>query len=1026
MLNSFYEAVLPRSGQLCLFLLTSKQHVWADSLDSLIEQTEARSEQQGIYFGTASFKEPTARSQTNVLALRSLRIDIDAGEKKFAKAPDGAYPTQQDALVAFIGFSKAAQLPPSYIISSGEGLHIYYVLDADLPPESWLPLATRLGELGAQRGLKIDTTCTTDTARILRPPGTLHPNGKRVSILMANGKVYSADEIAAVMGPSAITKPARVFDMSVNEDIAVPSTPKSLQKILDNCPAMSEVAGSRGDVAEPHWRAMLGIIKFTVEGVEGAHELSSGHPDYDHDQTEAKFDAWSTGPTSCKEFSRHTKACSTCTHQGKVKSPIMVGMMTPDQIAELPVEMQPAAPVVAPPTGDAWDGFLPAGFSVTAPAADGSLKMVYATQVMKKDETGSSVMVPINVPFSDDVFWLMHWSEAAHDDDKAQAVMCSWDAKKQTVRAYSMDQSLTASRVKLVEYLGNKNIQLTSHTKAGAAVEDYIKAQLRRIKLLSRRPKISDRFGLRILPDGQLVCAQGKYVIFPSGEISEGILSKPLRDRCDDYPITAIPDGEGEDWPATVWDDHIRPAARKHVEFMKTYFGTPGLRKFQLVMMLGLASPMMAFATGSYHSGIKLPPNGLSVSLFSRGGGKGKTSLVQALMLAFGNPSELVKTSDASGSTDIARIAKLSLAGTLPMSMEELGNAKEISIAALISAVANGSGRQRGTKEGSFTTAQTWALINLITTNRSQRDMVAATASESNAIQYRLLEMNVNDVVYEQAARDAYAAAWSDVQRDCAGALGAVLHYAVCRMGAVQMNALVLSCVSKASKLLSAEQDARFQYRALGALMVVHTLLAQENMVMFDLKEMVDEFREAHNAGVAFAKENVLPTDGLELMQMMLSDLKPGTLITDSESHRGHDKSKFDIPLNTRVPDVVTARHVASMGWTYISSTAVRDWCIEKKVGMRDLLDDCKNAGVLIPPYRSRPNNFTIQVDLFKGTKEESAVVSRCIKVNTRQLRAMTGSDWDDTAGVANVLPLSPKTRPTGPAGPVVEGASAV
>ena len=115
-----------------------------------------------------------------------------------------------------------------------------------------------------------------------------------------------------------------------------------------------------------------------------------------------------------------------------------------------------------------------------------------------------------------------------------------------------------------------------------------------------------------------------------------------------------------------------------------------------------------------------------------------------------------------------------------------------------------------------------------------------------------------------------------------------------------------------------------------------------------------------------------------------------------------------------------------SMGWTYISSTAVRDWCIEKKVGMRDLLDDCKNAGVLIPPYRSRPNNFTIQVDLFKGTKEESAVVSRCIKVNTRQLRAMTGSDWDDTAGVANVLPLSPKAKPTGPADPEVEGASAV
>jgi hypothetical protein len=41
MLTTFYEAVLPSTGQghYCLFMLGSKQHVWAHSLDSLADHT---------------------------------------------------------------------------------------------------------------------------------------------------------------------------------------------------------------------------------------------------------------------------------------------------------------------------------------------------------------------------------------------------------------------------------------------------------------------------------------------------------------------------------------------------------------------------------------------------------------------------------------------------------------------------------------------------------------------------------------------------------------------------------------------------------------------------------------------------------------------------------------------------------------------------------------------------------------------------------------------------------------------------
>lgn len=368
-LRQFYADVLPDTGNFCLFELDTKRHVWSTTLDSLVADTEARVDQQGVYFGTASYIVPDGRTQRNVKALRCFRLDIDAGTKKHSRDPDGAYPTQRDALIALIAFSKAARLVPSYIVSSGEGLHVYYVLDEDLSPDAWEVLAEALGNLGAAHGLKIDSTCTTDTARILRPPGSLHPNGSRVEILADTHKVYSTAELTGLLkvAPGAGAAEARRFDMGVNDDVPVPAGPrKSLPKIIEQCPAMGEVAAARGDVPEPYWRAMLGVVKFTVEGIDAAHELSHGHPDYDPAETEQKFEAWTAGPTTCKEFSRHATACSRCEHHGKIKSPTMLG-----------VTAQPAAQAAADQVGSATPG-APATSADDAPLpTDVALSKLY-------------------------------------------------------------------------------------------------------------------------------------------------------------------------------------------------------------------------------------------------------------------------------------------------------------------------------------------------------------------------------------------------------------------------------------------------------------------------------------------------------------------------------------------------------------------------------------------------------------------------------------------------------------------------
>ena len=325
-LSAFYADILPEQGNFCLFLLPEGRHIWVKSHAELIALTKQYADRTGVYFGTAAFETAANRKQTNVLALRALRLDIDAGDKKYAKDPTGTYPTQRDALAAFVAFTKATGLAPSYLVSSGEGLHVYYCLDANLVPKQWLPLAAGLACLADEHGLKVDPSVTEDTARILRPLGSTHGNGKRVSTIKRTGIVYSRDAIAAKL-PVEVIAPRRART-GINDDIvtAFQGPPSSALTIAEHCAALREIAVSRGDVPEPQWRAMLGLVKRTVEGLDIAQEWSSGHDDYDELEVERKFEAWNAGPTTCAEFAKHSSACNGCGYQGKIKSPIMLGM----------------------------------------------------------------------------------------------------------------------------------------------------------------------------------------------------------------------------------------------------------------------------------------------------------------------------------------------------------------------------------------------------------------------------------------------------------------------------------------------------------------------------------------------------------------------------------------------------------------------------------------------------------------------------------------------------------------------------
>lgn len=175
-LSTFYGDVLPPEGSYALWTKHNYHNTWFASKDELIGATQDAidNEAQGVYFATAGFNETAAqngdkdaRTQANVTGKKCFYLDLDAGPGKLAKhGADKVYATQREAIADAVRFFKETDLPPTYLISSGEGLHVYWCLEETVSGVEWTHVARRLSRLFKQFGLKEDSAVTADSARI--------------------------------------------------------------------------------------------------------------------------------------------------------------------------------------------------------------------------------------------------------------------------------------------------------------------------------------------------------------------------------------------------------------------------------------------------------------------------------------------------------------------------------------------------------------------------------------------------------------------------------------------------------------------------------------------------------------------------------------------------------------------------------------------------------------------------------------------------------------------------------------------
>lgn len=318
-------------GAPLIFSAHDKRHRHAASGQSFAERVHPFEGKPDVYVSTGTFAPGGDRKAENARRFKSVFIDLDCEPDKANK-----YQSKAAAFQAFGAFAKRTGLHPTHIVDSGRGIHAYWALDESVDAATYKALSARVLTLARREGLMIDPAVMDDAARIMRLPGTI--NSKNVAPCVAYRRPktpYTLAEIEALLPePEVVTAPGARFSgaqTAINADVigGTDFPPSDLAQIVAGCPAMAEIAAVKGDVPEPQWRAMLGLVKHAADGETWAHELSSGCTSYDPDETKRKLDAWATGPTTCAEFGKYTKACDGCAHKGKITSPIVLGRAAP-------------------------------------------------------------------------------------------------------------------------------------------------------------------------------------------------------------------------------------------------------------------------------------------------------------------------------------------------------------------------------------------------------------------------------------------------------------------------------------------------------------------------------------------------------------------------------------------------------------------------------------------------------------------------------------------------------------------------
>jgi hypothetical protein len=765
-----FTADIPKATDFARFI-GAKSDVWFTLAGFKVEKI-----QRGDYMACS-------RTQDNVNNIRALILDVDCKDYGDLKATLSAFTTAYEA---------SKMPPPSYIINSGGGLHIYWLLEESMTPEMHLRKAKLLVSLFRTNGLKADYGCSRDCARVLRAPGTWnykYDPPREVKILLDFTGFVSPDALNDALGSESdagLVIPLDLRQATIEERNAALSDPHSGGKqasfaiIAEKCPTVAHAIETAGaDASYGLWKNLLHLAAYAEGGNEFIHAMSSGHPGYKVEDTNFKYQESvnvkdsnpSVGPTTCEAFSEDSEACKTCKHFGtKLKTPCTLGFLSHREQL-----LSGDDPTYVLEGATFWNTF------VADKDSDAATKAI-TVRVM-------------NLELTD--FVLNRWVDGEEDN------ILSFNATEGDL-AFKINISAAkladVNSAKLAETLGRRAIMMQP-----GALKNLRGALMAWVTMLRTRSRPGS---------SQYIDTSGYGWCQKDGELIDSFAYDGIIYQPDGLQVSGSPHPDLEQTYRCVGDlDLWKKAAAKLCEDPRT--------AMQAVLAASFAAPLMRYFpdTASF-----------TISLVSPTSGTGKTTALRVAAAVWAEPVQSMRQLN---DTQNSVIKHVSLARDMPAYWDDVRDNKRADEFTQVMFLLT-QGRDKGRLDRSARTTQSGLLRTILTvaSNTSIMARVSDQDQSSDATARRVLEFELSrlpNTGMDQSVRETFHAAKTNY-----GHAGTILA-AWLPQNIAQIKAWRAAMLTLLTKETTAKNEDRFWIDAcsailVGALIARHLDLAPINL----------------------------------------------------------------------------------------------------------------------------------------------------------------------------------------------------
>jgi len=903
--TEFLRFVLPESGTYCLAAILGKkvEHLFLPAIADFEPASNAIDAPVNQYFACASFIDGSERKQSNVAFVKSFWLDVDSN-----KADGSGYPTQAEAASAVMAFIKATGLPQPVVVSSGNGLHLYWPLDKEITSEVWLPIAKRLKAVCTEHGLRADPSCTSDSARILRIPGTFNYSNpdepKPVEILKSRKTAIKLVAFAEKLGSgeSIVADNALPFDVPKNIKYTMDATTKAFlqnhvtrfKNILvrtETCTQLKHICENQATISEPLWRAGLSIAQVCVDRDEAIHAMSNQHPQYSHVETESKASK-TEGPQYCKTFEGlNPEGCKDCPMQGKITTPVVLGREVlrateEDNIVKVvdPLTKQPAQEVIEPFPFPFFRGKTGGVYTEVGEGESRAEICVYEHDfyVVKRIQDpmlGESILLRLKLPH-----------DGIREFNVPLAVVVSKDKFRDAVAEYGVMAS-------------GKNFD---------ALMTYIQKSVKRLQMREKTDNMRTQMGWT---------AEGSFLIGDREILPVAQAATPAEASRYSPPsaatlkVTSLLQKKGtlEEWLKVV-----------------NFYDTPGLEPFAFAIFLSFGAPLMHLT--QHRGGI--------YNLMSNKSGIGKSTALMVANSIWGHPIDLLLQKD---DTYNARIHRMGVLQHLPITIDEITNLSPIEMSNMVYAAtaARGKNRLQASTNAERVNNTTWQAPTITSSNSSIVDKLSAEKDFPEGELMRVMEVPVQrNTLFTKSQTDHL---FSKLHDNYGLAGETLMAYIV---NNVDIAKTMLSEIQAQTDLnAKLNQRERIWSNMAAIALTGGTIAAGLGLHNIDIARVA---RWASTFLATAAANTKSSADGSDSLAAYINQNINNVLIID-------DSDTAYKPIAVREPrGELLIRYEPNTKTIFLAAPPFKAWCVKRQVGYNELINGLKDSGLDITTTKKR------------------------------------------------------------------------